>query len=137
MNAIQKISNVSTDSNKIPDFKPGDSVKVFCKIIEGEKERIQTFEGVVIKRQSNGMSSTFIVRKISYGIGVERIFPLHSPTIDKIELVTSGRVRRAKLYYLRNLSGKKARITEAKKKILVKKVPGVEIEPVSPEVPSA
>lgn len=117
MNALQKIT--SATSTNIPDFKAGDAVKVFCKIIEGEKERVQVFEGVVIKRQSNGLSSTFIVRKVSYGIGVERIFPLYSPTIEKIEVLTTGKVRRAKLYYLRNLSGKKARITEVQKKLLV------------------
>ncbi len=118
MNALQKITN-ATSHIQIPDFKAGDAVKVYCKIIEGEKERVQIFEGIVIKRQSNGMSSTFIVRKISYGIGVERIFPLYSSTIEKIEVLTIGKVRRAKLYYLRNLSGKKARITEVQKKLLV------------------
>ncbi len=97
MNALQKITN-ATSHIQIPDFKAGDAVKVYCKIIEGEKERVQIFEGIVIKRQSNGMSSTFIVRKISYGIGVERIFPLYSSTIEKIEVLTIGKVRRAKLY---------------------------------------
>ncbi len=135
MNSLQKISYASLTSHKIPDFKPGDVVRVFCKIIEGEKERIQVFEGVVIKKQNNGISSSFIVRKVSYGIGVERIFPLHTPTIDKIELVTSGRVRRAKLYYLRNLSGKKARISEEQKKLLVAEVPPVQV-PVETVVPA-
>ena len=94
----------------IPDFKVGDTVRVHAKIIEGDKERIQVFEGAVISRANGGNRATFTVRKISYGVGVERIFPLHSPRIDKIEVVARGRVRRAKLYYLRELSGKAARI---------------------------
>jgi large subunit ribosomal protein L19 len=94
----------------IPKFKPGDTVRVHAKIIEGDKERIQVFEGVVIARANSGSRASFTVRKISYGVGVERVFPLHSPRIDKIEVTTIGRVRRAKLYYLRNLSGKAARI---------------------------
>ena len=96
--------------NDIPSFKPGDTIRVHAKIIEGDKERIQVFEGVVISRANSGNRASFTVRKISYGVGVERVFPLHSPRIDKIEVVTSGRVRRAKLYYLRSLSGKAARI---------------------------
>ena len=98
----------------IPDFKAGDTVKVHLRVREGDKERIQIFQGVVIKRKNNGLSSTFTVRKISFGIGVERIFPLHSPYIEKIEVLKIGRVRRAKLYYLRALKGKKARIKEKK-----------------------
>jgi large subunit ribosomal protein L19 len=94
----------------IPKFKPGDTVRVHAKIIEGDKERIQVFEGVVISRANSGNRASFTVRKISYGVGVERVFPLHSPRIDKIEVTTIGHVRRAKLYYLRNLSGKAARI---------------------------
>lgn len=94
----------------IPDFRPGDTLKVHVKIIEGTHERIQVFEGVVIKRHGGGISETFTVRKISYGVGVERTFPLHSPKIDKIDVVRRGKVRRAKLYYLRSLRGKKARI---------------------------
>lgn len=94
----------------IPNFKPGDTVRVHAKIIEGDKERIQVFEGVVIARANSGNRASFTVRKISYGVGVERVFPLHSPRIDKIEVTTIGRVRRAKLYYLRALSGKAARI---------------------------
>src|SRR5215813_10680120 len=94
----------------IPSFKPGDTIRVHAKIIEGDKERIQVFEGVVIARANSGNRASFTVRKISYGVGVERVFPLHSPRIDKIEVTTIGRVRRAKLYYLRNLSGKAARI---------------------------
>jgi large subunit ribosomal protein L19 len=96
----------------IPDFKPGDTIKVHARIKEGEKERIQIFQGVCIRKRRGGTGATFTVRKISYGIGVERIFPLHSPFIDKIEIVTKGRVRRARLYYLRQLRGKAARIKE-------------------------
>lgn len=96
----------------VPNFVAGDTVKVHVKIKEGEKERIQAFQGVVISKRGSGASVTFTVRKVSYGIGVERIFPLHSPVIDKIEVVTHGRVRRAKIYYLRKLKGKAARIRE-------------------------
>jgi len=95
-----------------PDFRPGDSVKVHAKVVEGTRERIQIFEGVVIKRQNGGIHETFTVRKISYGVGVERTFPLHSPRVDKIEVTHKGIVRRAKLYYIRNLRGKAARIKE-------------------------
>jgi len=119
MNLLEKITHASLPKNHYPPFKAGDVVKVHCKIVEGEKERIQVFEGVVIARHRNGISTTFTVRKVAYGVGVERIFPLHAPTIDKIEVVTAGRVRRAKLYYLRDLSGKKARITEEQRKLLV------------------
>jgi large subunit ribosomal protein L19 len=96
----------------LPDFGPGDTVKVHVKIKEGEKERIQVFQGVVISKRRGLSNATFTVRKVSYGVGVERIFPLHSPIIDKIEIVTRGRVRRAKIYYLRKLRGKAARIRE-------------------------
>ena len=96
----------------IPHFQPGDTVKVHVKIKEGEKERIQVFQGVVIKKTKGLSSARFTVRKISGGVGVERIFPLYSPAIDKVEVVTRGRVRRSKLYYLRNLRGKAARIKE-------------------------
>ena len=95
-----------------PDFIPGDTVKVHVKISEGEKERIQVFQGVVISKRGSLSNATFTVRKVSYGVGVEKIFPLHSPALDKIEVVTRGRVRRAKIYYLRNLRGKAARIKE-------------------------
>ncbi len=95
-----------------PAFGPGDNVKVHVKIKEGEKERIQVFQGVVISKRKGGTNATFTVRKVSYGVGVEKIFPLHSPAIDKIELITRGRVRRAKIYYLRKLRGKAARIKE-------------------------
>ena len=96
----------------IPQFKPGDTVKVHVRIREGDKERIQVFQGVVIRKRKGKINSTFTVRKISYGIGVERIFPIHSPMIDKVELVSRGRVRRSRLYYLRKLRGKAARIRE-------------------------
>ncbi|GIW46783.1 MAG: 50S ribosomal protein L19 [Deltaproteobacteria bacterium] len=99
----------------IPDFRPGDTVAVHYKIKEGDRERIQVFEGVVIARKGEGLRETFTVRKVSYGIGVERIFPLHSPLIEKIEVKRQGRVRRAKLYYLRGLSRKASRIKERTK----------------------
>lgn len=96
----------------IPDFKAGDTVKVHARIKEGEKERIQVFQGVVIRKRKGNTGATFTVRKVSYNIGVERIFPLHSPAIDKIEIVTRGKVRRGRIYYLRQLRGKAARIKE-------------------------
>ncbi len=96
----------------VPDFRPGDTVKVHVKVVEGNRSRIQVFQGIVIGRQGKGIGATFTVRKISFGVGVERTFPVHAPTIDHIELVSRGDVRRAKLYYLRNLRGKKARIRE-------------------------
>lgn len=99
----------------IPPFKAGDTVKVYARIREGDKERVQVFEGVVIARKSGGPYETFTVRKISYGVGVERIFPLHSPKIDKIEVIRIGQVRRAKLYYLRDKKGKAARIKEVRR----------------------
>lgn len=96
----------------IPNFGPGDTVKVHARIREGQKERVQVFQGVVIRKRKGNTGATFTVRKVSYGIGVERIFPLHSPMIDKVEVVSRGRVRRARLYYLRKLRGKAARIKE-------------------------
>jgi len=96
----------------IPAFRPGDTLKVHVKVTEGTRSRIQVFQGFVIGRQGGGVRETFTVRKVSYGVGVERTFPVHSPSIDKIEVVTRGRVRRAKLYYLRDLRGKAARIKE-------------------------
>ncbi len=95
-----------------PEFRPGDTVRVHVRVVEGNKERIQVFQGVIIARRGGGTRETFTVRKISAGVGVERIFPLHSPIIDKIEVVRRGKVRRAKLYYLRNLRGRAARIEE-------------------------
>lgn len=98
----------------LPNFSVGDTVRVHFKIVEGEKERIQVFEGVAIRKRKGGVGATFTVRKVSYGIGVERIFPLHSPRIEKIDIVNRGRVRRARLYYLRKLRGKAARIKTKK-----------------------
>ncbi len=111
MNVIETIEkeHMRTD---IPHFKPGDMVKVHARIKEGEKERIQIFQGIVIRKRKGNTGASFTVRKVSYGVGVERIFPLHSPLIDKIEIVTRGKVRRARLYYLRKLRGKAARIKE-------------------------
>jgi large subunit ribosomal protein L19 len=100
----------------IPAFRPGDTVRVHVKVVEGTRERIQLFEGVCISRRGSGISESFTVRKISYGVGVERVFPLNTPRIDKIEVVRFGKVRRAKLYYLRELRGKKARIKEIRRK---------------------
>ena len=97
---------------EVPEFNVGDTVKVYCKIVEGEKERIQVFEGVVIARKNSSVRETFTVRRISFGVGVEKTFPIHSPRVDKIEVVKKGKVRRAKLYYLRNLTGKAANIKE-------------------------
>lgn len=110
----QLIEEITKDQLRTdrPDFRPGDTVKVHVKVVEGTRERIQVFEGVVIKRQNGGISETFTVRKISYGVGVERTFPVHSPRVDKIEVTRRGKVRRAKLYYLRELRGKAARIKE-------------------------
>jgi large subunit ribosomal protein L19 len=96
----------------IPEFRPGDTVRVHVRVVEGSRERVQVFQGVVIARQHGGLRETFTVRKISFGVGVERTFPMHSPSIAKLEVVSRGQVRRAKLYYLRELRGKKARIRE-------------------------
>jgi len=96
----------------IPDFRPGDSLKVHVKVVEGNRSRVQVFQGAVIRRQGEGVRETFTVRKVSFGVGVERTFPVHSPILDKIEVVTRGDVRRAKLYYLRDLRGKAAKIKE-------------------------
>ncbi|BDI21908.1 50S ribosomal protein L19 [Herbiconiux sp. L3-i23] len=110
-NLIDQLDAASLKSD-IPDFRPGDTVKVHVNIVEGNRSRIQVFQGVVIGRQGAGVRETFTVRKISFQVGVERTFPVHSPIIDHIELVTRGDVRRAKLYYLRGLRGKKAKIKE-------------------------
>lgn len=111
MNVIESIEKEQLRGD-IPDFQSGDTVRVNVRIIEGQKQRLQAFEGVVIRRRRGDCRSSFTVRKISYGVGVERTFPLHSPVIDSIEVVTRGRVRRSRLYYLRGLRGKKARIRE-------------------------
>ena len=113
MNVLDKIEQQQLRTD-LPNFKPGDTVKVHVKIKEGDKERIQIFEGVCIAHKHGGNRATFTVRKMSFGHGVERIFPLHSRIIDKIEIVRSGRVRRAKLYYIRELRGKAARIKEVR-----------------------
>ena len=111
---MEKLDAVRREGLKenLPEFRPGDSVRVMVRVREGDKERLQAFEGVCIARRGAGVSASFTVRKISAGVGVERIFPLHSPSIANIEVVRKGRVRRAKLYYLRQLSGKAARIRE-------------------------
>src|SRR5207244_5916810 len=101
----------------LPDFRPGDTVKVHVRVVEGGRERIQVFQGVVIRRQGGGLHETFTVRKISFGVGVERTFPVHSPSIGKLEVDTKGRVRRAKLYYLRERRGKRARIRERREPV--------------------
>jgi large subunit ribosomal protein L19 len=111
MNVIEMLEKEQMRGD-IPGFKSGDTIKVFVRIVEGQKQRIQAFEGVVIRKKRGDSRATFTVRKVSYGIGVERTFPLHSPVIDRIEVMTRGRVRRSRLYYLRNLRGKKARIKE-------------------------
>jgi large subunit ribosomal protein L19 len=109
--AIAELEQAQIRSD-VPDFRPGDTLKVHVRVKEGNRSRIQVFQGVVIRRQGSGARETFTVRKVSYGVGVERTFPVHTPAIDKIEVVTRGRVRRAKLYYLRDLRGKAARIRE-------------------------
>jgi large subunit ribosomal protein L19 len=116
MNLIEELEREQLDrllaERGVPEFRPGDTLKVNVKVIEGNRERVQAFEGVCIARRNRGINSAFTVRKISYGEGVERVFPLHSPRIDSIEVVRRGRVRRAKLYYLRGRTGKAARIAE-------------------------
>ena len=116
MNLLQKIEQAEvarlTECRSVPDFSPGDTLRVNVKVVEGTRERVQAYEGVCIARKNAGLNSSFTVRKISYGEGVERVFPLYSPRIDSIEVVRKGDVRRAKLYYLRGLRGKAARISE-------------------------
>ena len=111
---MQKLDNVDKAGlrDDIPEFRAGDNVKVHVKVIEGTRSRVQVFQGVVIRRHGGGIGETYTVRKVSFGVGVERTFPLHSPVIEKIEVVTRGDVRRAKLYYLRDLRGKAAKIKE-------------------------
>lgn len=111
MNTLDFIDNKSLRDD-IPEFRAGDTLDVHVKVIEGSKERIQVFKGVVIRRQGGGVRETFTVRKVSFGVGVERTFPVHSPTVDRIDVLVRGDVRRAKLYYLRNLRGKAAKIRE-------------------------
>ncbi len=112
MKVLEKFEK-AFQKEKPDSFKIGDTVRVHLRVVEGEKERVQVFEGVVIKRKRGGTGASFTVRKVSYGVGVERIFPVHSPRIERIEVVRSGRVRRSKLYYLRELRGKAARLKES------------------------
>jgi large subunit ribosomal protein L19 len=116
MNTLDALDAASLRSD-IPDFRPGDTLKVHVRVVEGTRERIQVFQGVVIRRQGGGVRETFTVRKVSFGVGVERTFPVHTPIIAKIEVVTRGDVRRAKLYYLRELRGKKAKIKERRENV--------------------
>ena len=111
MNTLDFV-DAASKRDDIPAFRPGDTLKVHVKVIEGAKSRVQVFQGVVIRRQGDGLRETFTVRKVSYSVGVERTFPVHTPVIEKIEVVSRGDVRRAKLYYLRDLRGKKAKIKE-------------------------
>ncbi|MBQ2888462.1 MAG: 50S ribosomal protein L19 [Firmicutes bacterium] len=111
MNVIEALEKEQLRDD-IPEFKAGDTVRLFIRIIEGGKERIQQYEGIVIKRQNSGIRETFTVRRVSYGVGVEKTFPVHSPKLEKIQVMRRGRVRRAKLYYLRDLTGKAARIKD-------------------------
>lgn len=116
MNELIKALEAEQVKNDVPNFGPGDTVRVHVRIVEGKRERIQVFEGVVIKRQNGGIRETFTVRKISFGVGVERTFPVHSPKVEKIEVTRFGKVRRAKINYLRGRVGKAAKIKEAKGK---------------------
>lgn len=115
MDLIRQIENEQIKKD-LPDFFPGDSVRVHVKVVEGARERTQVFEGIVIKRQGGSLRETFTVRRVTYGVGVERTFPLHSPKIERLEVMRHGDVRRAKLYYLRKLTGKAARIKEKRSK---------------------
>ncbi len=112
MRILQEIEQEQINTEIKSDFRPGDTVKVHVRITEGDKQRIQIFQGVVIRRSGSGSRESFTVRKMSFGTGVERVFPLHSPNVEKIEVIHSGKVRRAKLYYLRELTGKKARLKD-------------------------
>lgn len=109
---IQKIESEQRQKKEIPEFAPGDSVRVHVRVREGEKERVQVFDGLVIARKNAGLRSSFTVRKVSFGVGVERVFPLYAPVVEKVEVKNRGRVRRAKLYYLRGRSGKASRLKE-------------------------
>ena len=116
MNTLDMLDTESLRTD-VPDFRPGDTLKVHVRVIEGTRSRVQVFQGAVIRRQGGGVRETFTVRKISFGVGVERTFPVHTPIIEKIEVVTRGDVRRAKLYYLRDLRGKKAKIKEKREPV--------------------
>ena len=127
MNLLQQLEQEQVDklaaSRPVPEFQPGDTLRVGVKVVEGERERVQAFEGVCIARKNSGVNSNFTLRKISYGEGVERIFPLYSPRITAIEVVRRGKVRRAKLYYLRGLTGKAARIQERSREAVAAETP--------------
>jgi len=116
MNTLDTLDAESLRTD-VPDFRPGDTLKVHVRVVEGNRSRIQVFQGAVIRRQGGGIRETFTVRKVSFGVGVERTFPVHTPVIEKIEVVTRGDVRRAKLYYLRELRGKKAKIKEKRETV--------------------
>jgi large subunit ribosomal protein L19 len=116
MNTLDVLDAESLRSD-IPDFRAGDTLKVHARVVEGNRSRIQIFQGVVIRRQGGGLRETFTIRKVSFGVGVERTYPVHSPQLDRIEIVSRGDVRRAKLYYLRDLRGKKAKIKELREKV--------------------
>ena len=117
MNTLDALDAESLRTD-VPDFRPGDTLKVHVRVVEGSRERVQVFQGVVIRRQGSGVRETFTVRKVSFGVGVERTFPVHTPVVEKIEVVTRGDVRRAKLYYLRELRGKAAKIKEKRDAIV-------------------
>ena len=121
----------------IPDFRPGDTLDVGVRVVEGNRSRVQRFQGVVIRRQGGGVRETFTVRKVSFGVGVERTFPVHTPVIEDIKVVTRGDVRRAKLYYLRELRGKKAKIKEKRDTVPAKKATASAASPTTPAAPSA
>jgi large subunit ribosomal protein L19 len=116
MNTLDALDAESIRTD-LPDFRAGDTLKVHARVVEGNRSRIQIFQGVVIRRQGGGLRETFTIRKVSFGVGVERTYPLHSPQLDRIEIVSRGDVRRAKLYYLRELRGKKAKIKELREKV--------------------
>jgi large subunit ribosomal protein L19 len=116
MNTLDELDAQSLRTD-IPGFRAGDTLKVHARVVEGNRSRIQIFQGVVIRRQGGGLRETFTIRKVSFGVGVERTYPIHSPQLDRIEIVTRGDVRRAKLYYLRELRGKKAKIKEKREKV--------------------
>jgi len=121
MNVIQTIEEGYL--KQTPDFKIGDTIRIYVKVVEGDKERLQPYEGIVIARKGGGLRETFMVRKISFGVGVERIFPLHSPSIERIDILKRGDVRRAKLYYLRGKKGKAAKVKEKERERIIKTVP--------------
>ena len=123
MNRLQRLNAAMVKKN-VPVFEIGDTVRVHVKVVEGEKERVQVFEGVVISRKGGSSAETFTVRKVSYGVGVERIFPVHSPVVERVDVVRQGRVRRAKLYYLRTKKGKMARVAEREYMAEAKPKPG-------------